>query len=66
MSRKPRYDRRSRREFLKEMVAASGATAVAAVSGTAMAESPLPAAKPADKGYRLTPHVRTYYDKARI
>jgi len=67
MSRKPRRESRSRREFLKELVAAGGATAVAAVSGQALAESPgKPAARSGSRGYRLTPHISTYYQKARI
>jgi hypothetical protein len=42
-------------------------TAVAASKGAEVVEStskPAPSAKP--QGYRVTPHVAKYYDKARI
>lgn len=65
MSRK--VDSESRRRVLKGIVAAGGATALAAAAGRATAapetQSPEAAARP---GYRETPHVRKYYDKARI
>jgi hypothetical protein len=62
-----KVDSESRRLVLKGIVAAGGATALAATAGRATAApetpSPEPAARP---GYRETPHVRKYYDKARI
>jgi hypothetical protein len=45
-----------------------GVTAVAAAAGTAGAKpaaAPAPG-KTAPKGYRVTPHVAKYYDKARF
>ena len=67
MSRKT-VDKKTRREFLKGLAVAGGATAMVAVTGRAYAEpteSEAPA-KPAAKGYHETPHIRTYYQKARI
>lgn len=62
---------RGRRDFLKGMVVAGGAaTAGVAVAGaiTDAEAEPDVAAKPEvkRKGYHLTPHVRTYYDRARF
>ncbi|MEJ2515624.1 MAG: twin-arginine translocation signal domain-containing protein [Gammaproteobacteria bacterium] len=67
MSRKS-VDPKSRREFLRGLAVAGGATAMVAVAGRSYAapvEVKAPA-KPAAKGYHETPHIRTYYDKARI
>jgi hypothetical protein len=67
MSRKT-VDKKTRREFLKGLAVAGGATAMVAVTGRAYAEptEPEAPAKPAAKGYHETPHIRTYYQKARI
>lgn len=56
----------SRRAFLRDLAAMGGVAAVAttAVSGQATAAGAAP--KVAPKGYRVTPHVAKYYDKARI
>lgn len=68
MSKKALSESNNRREFLKGLATVGGATALAAVTGSAVAAEP--AAKPADKpqaeGYRVTPHIRAYYDKARM
>lgn len=68
MSGKSIVDATERRRVLKTLVAAGGVTALAAVSGRAVAG---PAAKVVDKapvarGYRETDHIRTYYSKARF
>lgn len=58
----------NRRKFLRDLAAAGGLAAVAGatVAGEAIpkATSAAPAKKPT--GYRVTPHVAKYYDKARI
>ncbi|MGB5623379.1 MAG: twin-arginine translocation signal domain-containing protein [Gammaproteobacteria bacterium] len=69
MSEKVLGETRNRREFLKGLATVGGATALAAVSGTAVAAQPpidARAEKPRAEGYHVTPHVRTYYDKARM
>jgi len=57
-----------RRKFLRDLATASGLVAVAGSAGTAAADAPTVSkpqgGKPA--GYRVTPHVAKYYDKARI
>lgn len=57
-----------RREFLKQVALGSGAVAVAAVSGGALAaaETEAPAAAPPvkPKGYHETDHIREYYRTA--
>ena len=59
----------SRRTFVKlaaftgGVIAASGVPAKQSLSGP---ELPACTAKPSDKGYRVTPHIQTYYDKARF
>ncbi len=48
---------------------ASGATVVAAATGTAVAAPQMdaPVSRPETaKGYHETPHIRTYYQRARI
>jgi nitrous oxide reductase len=68
MSRDTGISKTSRRAFLRDMAAMGGAAAVAASAG-ASAELPVSAPAPTvakPKGYRLTPHVAKYYDKARI
>jgi hypothetical protein len=62
-------DRKSdRRKFLRDLAAAGGLVAVAGSAGTAVASAPGASQPKADKppGYRVTPHVAKYYDKARI
>jgi len=68
MSRKLRELDESRRSFLRNVavaggVAAATASAGAGASGTVATEA-VAAALP--KGYRVTPHVSKYYDKARF
>lgn len=68
MSRNEGTANTSRRAFLRDVAAAGGIAAVAA-SATAGAARPAAVAAPAEarpKGYRVTPHVAKYYDKARI
>lgn len=67
MSRETGKQENSRRSFLRGLAVMGGVTAVAASTGADVVEStakPAPAAKPT--GYRVTPHVAKYYDKARI
>jgi hypothetical protein len=68
MSGKTMVDVTERRRVLKTLVAAGGVTALAAVSGRAVAAPAVKAAEPAPvaSGYRETAHIRTYYSKARI
>jgi hypothetical protein len=60
--------RTSRRRFLRDVAVAGGLAAAAAASGASVPEveaaQRVDAAKPA--GYRLTPHVAKYYEKARF
>lgn len=68
MSRDTGNSKTSRRAFLRDMAAMGG---VAAVAATASADAVRPVSAPAPaaakpKGYRLTPHIAKYYDKARI
>lgn len=58
-----------RRDFLR--LAATGGAVIAAggVTGTALAAEEPPEARPSppeQRGYRLSEHVRTYYEKARF
>lgn len=67
MSRETGKQENSRRSFLRGLAVMGGVTAVAASTGAEVVEptsKPAPSAKP--KGYRVTPHVAKYYDKARI
>ena len=69
MSTKSRSNTKGRRAFLRQLAAVGGATATVAVAGRAVAvPSVESAAKPeaVSRGYRLTEHVATYYDKARF
>jgi predicted phage tail protein len=68
MSGKTMVDGTERRRVLKTLFAAGGVTALAAVSGSAVAAPAMQVAKPAPEtnGYRETDHIRTYYSKARI
>lgn len=68
MSRNERKANTGRRAFLRD-VAAAGGIAVVAASATAVAARPAAEKAPAaarPKGYRVTPHVTKYYEKARI
>ncbi len=69
MSSKSRSEREGRRAFLRQLAAVGGATATIAVTGRAAAAPGLEesaTAAPEAKGYRETPHISTYYDKARF
>ncbi len=69
MSRKSRTNTEDRREFLKQMAVAGGATAAVALTAGAVAAEPEPAAvaaKEEPRGYHETPHIRTYYRTARL
>ena len=68
MSLKMQMESNGRRRFLKGLAMAGGAAAVAAATGTAVAApEAAPVSKPETaKGYHVTPHIRTYYQKARI
>lgn len=69
MSRKSRTRIEDRRKFLKDLSLASGAAALVAVTGQSAAatpeEDPAPAATE-NRGYHETPHIQTYYRKARL
>lgn len=67
MSGKTMVDGTERRRVLKTLVAAGGFTALAAVSGRAVAGPVKTVADttPVANGYRETDHIRTYYSKAR-
>ena len=58
-----------RRQFLKTAAVASGAAGVALTTKVALAEDTTPAAQPqsdlTSAGYRVTPHIETYYRLAR-
>jgi hypothetical protein len=68
MSKKALSESSNRREFLKGLATVGGATALAAVTGSAVASEPAvtPPEKPRSEGYHVTPHVKAYYDKARM
>ncbi len=69
MTRKTPIRTEDRRRFLKELAVAGGTTALIAMTGRAAAAAPddEPAAgEPEQKGYHVTPHVQTYYRKARL
>jgi hypothetical protein len=68
MSGKTMVDATERRRVLKTLVAAGSFTALAAVSGQAVAVPARSAAvkAPEPSGYRETDHIRTYYAKARF
>ena len=68
MKRRSTVDRESRRGFLRDLAAAGGAVAAVSVASPALADSEAveklePAAK---SGYRVTPHIATYYRLARF
>jgi nitrous oxide reductase len=70
MSRKAKPAKASRREFLKGAAVISGAATLAVVArgGSAATQDAgaVPGAPEKARGYHETPHVRQYYDKARI
>ena len=67
MSLKTQMESNGRRRFLKGLAVAGGATAMVVATGTAVAApEPVPVSKPEATGYHETPHIRTYYQKARI
>jgi hypothetical protein len=67
MSLKTEVESNGRRRFLKGLAVAGGATAMVVATGTAVAAPAVsPVSKPVAKGYHETPHIRTYYQKARI
>ncbi|MFU8821894.1 MAG: formate dehydrogenase [Gammaproteobacteria bacterium] len=67
MSLKTQMESNGRRRFLKGLAVAGGATAMVVATGTAIAAPEVaPVSKPEAKGYHETPHIRTYYQKARI
>jgi hypothetical protein len=58
----------NRRKFLRDVATASGLAAVAGSTGAVVA-APTTATKPQPSrptGYRVTPHISKYYDKARF
>jgi len=58
----------SRRSFLRGLAVMGGVTAVAASTGAETVAPGVEAQKQPGKaqGYRVTPHVAKYYDKARF
>ena len=61
----------NRRGFLKGAAIVGGAAAVSTLSqgvtaDTQIVEKPAKAADDKPKGYRMTPHIREYYEKARF
>lgn len=71
MSKRPETVRPSRRTFLKGVVAAGGTASALAAGTAAVAEvEQAPAAENTAQtratGYRLTPHIAKYYQKARF
>jgi nitrous oxide reductase len=68
MIRDLRDQKTNRRKFLRDLAAAGGLAAVAGstVAGEATAAAAAPVAAKKPTGYRVTPHVSKYYDKARF
>jgi len=68
MSRETGTRDSSRRSFLRGLAVMGGATAVAASTGAETLAPGVDTKKQPDKpqGYRVTPHVAKYYDKARF
>jgi hypothetical protein len=68
MIRDLRETKTNRRKFLRDVATAGGLAAVAGSTGAVVAAPAAapkpPASRPA--GYRVTPHVAKYYDKARF
>ena len=69
MSRVKRVQQASRRDFLKGIAVAGGATTAAVVAGGALASKQevtgVDRSAEPTKGYRETPHIREYYRLAR-
>lgn len=68
MIRDLRDSKTNRRKFLRDLATAGGLAAVAGSAGSVAAAPAATAAAPAKpaSGYRVTPHVSKYYDKARF
>ncbi len=70
MSKKPKAVKRSRREFLKGAAVVGGAAtlAIAAQGGAAEVQDATKGVTSPEKskGYHETPHIRAYYEKARL
>ncbi len=69
MRSKAKPTRTSRREFLKGAAVMGSAATLAVVARggeAAQQEAEQPVAAPDKQGYRETPHIRQYYDKARM
>jgi nitrous oxide reductase len=70
MTKRSRVARAGRRNFLKGVALTGTAAAVAAATGSALAGTPAEtgAKQPAGakRGYRVTPHIAEYYEKARF
>jgi hypothetical protein len=68
MIRDLRDSKTNRRKFLRDLAAAGGLVAVAGSAGVAATAATAGPAAPSSKpdGYRVTPHVSKYYDKARL
>ena len=70
MTERARVTRAGRRNFLKGAALASTAAAVAAATGSALAGAPVETARKRSdgvkRGYRVTPHISEYYEKARF
>lgn len=61
--------RSDRRKFLKDLAVAGSATAAVVATGGAQAmdvETADAVEAKTDSGYKVTPHVETYYQKARF
>ena len=68
MIRDLRDAKTNRRKFLRDLATAGGLAAVAGSAGSVAAQPAAttePQPKPAT-GYRVTPHISKYYDKARF
>jgi hypothetical protein len=68
MIRHLRDSKTNRRKFLRDLATAGGLAAVAG-SASSVAAEPGATAEPQPKpatGYRVTPHISKYYDKARF
>ena len=65
-------DKEGRRRFLKGIAAIGGGAAVAVAAGRAVADTPRGSkieggvGSPQPTGYKLTPHIQRYYEKARF
>lgn len=69
MSKTTDLYKKLRRDFLKRLTLAGGAVAFGAPASRLLAAYDEPdagPAPPASRGYHETPHIRKYYDKARI